>query len=109
MKSLSLEPGHEYIIKLDPYGQLSTEDFKAMLLEKRNCRLDYEIFENATHPVYTKANCKFDCYINSAFKTCKCVPWDFVNRIQGAEECDIFGRTCFFNMIESLAHGTMRN
>ena len=69
-------------------------------------RLDHEIFDNSTHPIYTKANCIFDCKVNLAFTTCKCIPWDFVNNIQGAEECDIFGRTCFFNMIETLSHGS---
>ena len=33
MKSLSLQPGYEYVIELDPYGQLSTEDFKSMPLD----------------------------------------------------------------------------
>ena len=109
MKSISLQPGYEYAIELDPYGQLSTEDFKAMPLENRKCRLDHEIFDNSTHSIYTKANCIYDCHVNLAFTTCKCVPWDFVNVIKGATECDIFGRTCFFNMIETLAHGSDQN
>ena len=106
LKSMSLEPGFEYIIELDPYGQLSSNDFKSMALDKRQCQLDNEIFDNSTHQIYTKANCIFDCHVNMAFETCKCVPWDFVNKIESTEECDIFGRTCFFNMIESLAHGS---
>ena len=109
MKSMSLEPGFEYIIELDPNGQLSTDDFKSMSLEKRQCRLDHEIFVNSTHPIYTKANCEFDCYVNLAFETCKCVPWDFVNTIQEATECDFFGRSCFFNMIETLTHESYQN
>ena len=80
-----------------------------MSLVKRNCRLDHEIFENSTHPIYTKDNCKYDCHVNLGFQTCKCVPWDFVNKIQGATECDIFGRTCFFNMLETLAHRSDQN
>ena len=104
IKSLSLQPGHEYVIELDPYGQLSTEDFKAMPLNNRKCRLDNELIDNSTHQIYSKANCIFDCHVNMAFETCKCVPWDFVNKIKGATECDIFGRTCFFNMVEILAH-----
>ena len=106
MKSISLQPGYEYEIELDPYGQLSTEDFKAMPLDNRKCRLDHEIFDNSSHPMYTKANCIFDCHVNMAFETCKCVPWDFVNKIKGVIECDIFGRTCFFNIFEILAHGS---
>ena len=109
MKSKSLQSGYEYEYELDPYGKLSTEDFKAMSLDNRNCRLDHEIFQKSTHSIYTKANCKYDCHVNLAFETCKCVPWDFVNKIQGGKECDIFGRTCFFNVLETLAHGFDQN
>ena len=67
------------------------------------------MLEHQTHPIYSKANCKFDCYVNLAFQECKCVPWDLVNKIQNAGECDIFGRVCFFGMIENLAHGSDQN
>ena len=67
------------------------------------------MFDNSTHPIYKKANCIYDCHVKISFETCKCVPWDFVNIIKGATECDIFGRTCFFNMIETLAHGSDQN
>ena len=109
MKSISLQPGYEYLIELEPFGQLSTDDFKAMSLNNRQCHLDHEIFENSTHPIYTKANCRFDCHVDIAYRTCKCVPWDFVNKLQNAVECDIFGRTCFFNMIETLSHSSDQN
>ena len=108
-RSITLKPGNEYEIELEPYGQYTTEDFKAMALEKRKCRLDHEIFDNSTHPIYTKANCKFDCHVNLAYHTCKCIPWDFVNKHEDATECDVFGRTCFFNMIETLTHGSDQN
>ena len=109
MKSISLEPGHEYVINLDPYGQISTEDFKSMSLEKRQCQLESEVFEHSTHPIYTKGNCKFDCHVDLAYDTCKCIPWDFVSKYQDAAECDIFGRTCFFNMVEMLTHESNLN
>ena len=105
-KSITLKPGHEYIIELDPYGQMSTDDFKTMSLEQRQCRLDKEVLDDSTHPIYTSANCRYDCYVKLAFETCNCTPWDFVNKVDEAKECDIFGRTCFFNMIETLTHGS---
>ena len=108
-KSITLKPGHEYIIELDPYGQMSTDDFKTMSLEQRQCRLYKEVLDDFTHPIYTSTNCRYDCYVKMAFDNCKCIPWDFVNKINGAEECDIFGRTCFFNMIETLTHGSGHN
>ena len=108
-KSITLKPGHEYIIELDPYGQMSTDDFKSMSIEKRQCRLDQEVFDDSTHPIYTSSNCKYDCYVKFAVETCKCIPWDFVNKVDGSIECDTFGRSCFFNMIETLTHGSEHN
>ena len=105
-RSISLKPGNEYTITLEPYGQTSTEDFKAMPIDTRKCRLGHEVFENATHSYYTYANCKYDCHVNLAFEMCKCVPWDFVNKMMDAKECDIFGRTCFFTSMESFTQGS---
>ena len=105
-RSITLKPGHEYAIELEPYGQTSSDDFKAMSFEKRKCKLAIETNMKSTHPTYTYDNCKFDCYVKLAYKTCRCVGWDFVNKIDGAKECDLFGRTCFSNMIESLTHSS---
>ena len=103
-RSISLKPGHEYKIELYPYGQVTTDDFKAMSIDKRGCRLGHKTLSNATHPIYTRDNCIYDCLVLEVYKTCRCAPWDFMNNIKDAEECDIFGRTCFFNMIERLTH-----
>ena len=108
-RSISLKPGHEYNIELHPYGQVTTQDFKELSQEKRGCRLRHETLPNATHPIYTRDNCIYDCLVHEAFQTCKCIPWDFSNNINGAEECDIFGRTCFFNMIERLTHSQVKS
>ena len=109
LQSISLKPGHEYNIELHPYGQMSTGSFMDMSIEKRQCRLMHETFGDATHPIYTKANCLYDCYVKQAYQTCHCIPWDFVNKVSEAEECDIFGRTCFFNRFENLTHTGDRN
>ena len=34
---------------------------------------------------------------------CKCTPWDFESTGKMSPECDIFGRTCFFNAMEKLS------
>ena len=103
-RSISLKPGNEYVILLYPYGQLSTEGVKDISLEKRQCRLTHEAFKGSSHPTYTKDGCLCDCRVQKAFNTCKCVPWDFANGIKERKECDVFGRTCFFNRIENLTH-----
>ena len=107
--SISLKPGHEYEIKLDPYGRISTTDFDELPFEKQQCKLSHEIHSTATHPNYTFTNCKFDCYVNLAFETCKCIPWGFVNKHENAPDCEIFGRTCFYNMIGALTHRSDQN
>ena len=103
-RSISLKPGHEYVIELYPYGQMLTEDVQSMSIDKRKCRMNHESFKGASHPIYTKDNCLYDCRIQKAFENCHCLPWDFVNKINGSKECDIFGRTCFFNKMENLTH-----
>ena len=103
-RSISLQPGYEYVIELYPYGQFSTDDFKDMGMDKRGCRLIHEFLEEATHPIYTKDNCLYDCHVHQAYKKCQCVPWDFVKKIRNFKECDVFGRTCFHNMMENVTH-----
>ena len=105
-RSITLKPGFEYKIELYPVGQITTADFDNMSKEKRGCRLKHETHEKATHSIYTKANCIYDCHVQMAYETCKCVPWDFTNKIANAKECDIFGRTCFFNKIAAMTHGS---
>ena len=109
LRSISLKPGYEYLIELQPYGQVSSEDFKEMSLKKRKCRLMHETIAGATHPIYTRRNCLYDCHIQKAFETCFCVPWDFTKNVKHAKECDIFGRTCFFNKIANLTHTMERD
>ena len=103
-RSITLIPGNEYVLEINPYGQISNEDVKGMSYTNRQCRLSHETFENASHPIYTKDNCLYDCFVLNAYSVCQCIPWDFTNKIKNVEECDIFGRTCFFNMIEDLQH-----
>ena len=103
-RSITLKPGHEYVIELYPYGQVSANGIIDVPLEKRQCRMNHETFEDSSHPIYTKDNCLYDCHVKKAYQVCKCVPWDFANKIMEGKECDIFGRTCFFNKIENLTH-----
>ena len=103
LKSISLLPGNEYLIELKPYGQRSTADFQKLPIEQRRCRLDTETLQGSTYKIYSKQNCIYDCFVTKAYEDCKCIPWDFVTNIN-ATECDIFGRTCFFTVMEQLTH-----
>ena len=48
--------------------------------------------------------CRYECYIKKTYEHCKCIPWDYIHNIENAKECDIFGRTCFFNVYDNLVH-----
>ena len=50
--------------------------------------------------MYTKNNCKYECHVELAHEKCHCIPWDFVHNTE-AEECDVFGRMCFYDSISN--------
>ena len=106
-KSIMLSPGNEYVINLAPHGQVSELDFKDLTLEQRKCRLSHETFESSTSSIYSKQNCKYDCYVSLAIETCGCIPWDFGSKIENVEACDVFGRTCFFDKMATLGHDSV--
>ena len=39
-----------------------------------------------------------------ATEICKCIPWDFIQKSK-VNECDVFGRTCFYNTMKNLTKG----
>ena len=40
---ITLEPNHEYSIRVTPYGMESSEEFKDLTKEQRNCKLENEV------------------------------------------------------------------
>ena len=101
--SLKLEANHEYFIDVTPTGQISTKDFKSLNLNQRKCHLVNEVSRSSQFKIYTKNNCKYECYVMLAKEACKCIPWDFEINGEMSPECDIFGRTCFFKTMEQMA------
>ena len=97
----SFEPGYEYYLDIHPYGQISTEEFKSMNKETRQCNLDSEVNDSGIFKIYSQTNCRYECHVKIAIKSCGCKPWDFIDKTE-VRECDVFGRTCFFNTFESL-------
>ena len=101
MDSLTLKKGHEYFIEVTPSGQKVSADFKSLNYEDRNCVLSNELPENSTLKKYSMHNCKYECRVNIAKEKCDCIPWDFpLKSINDTMECDVFGRTCFMNVME---------
>ena len=106
LRSVSLKPGHEYIIEIIPVGQRSTEGFRNLPKNKRKCQLDYELNKNSIFKIYSKSNCMYECEIEKAYEVCECIPWDFFHQLKSngsAQECDVFGRTCFHNVMNAFA------
>ena len=98
---IELEAGNEYYVEVYPIGQVSNEDFKAMNYEQRKCKLEDEVDDRSIFKKYTESNCKYECHVEIARETCGCVPWEYLHKT-AAEECDVFGRTCFFKKMEHL-------
>ena len=99
---LTLKANTEYIIEVSPTGQISTESFKGLDLHQRNCYLEEEVKQDSFFKTYTKNNCHYECLTKLAGGKCGCIPWDFLHNID-AKECDVFGRTCFYQSIKKLA------
>ena len=98
---LTLETEHEYYIKVTPYGKKSLDGLQNLEIEQRKCKLDQEIEEESIFKLYTENNCRYECVTQLAIDTCQCAPWDFMH-ISSKEECDVFGRTCFYRAMEKL-------
>ena len=105
-KPLSLESGKEYFIDILPKGQISTEEFKALSYKQRNCKLEQEFDNSGIFKIYTQMNCKYQCRVEMAADHCGCLPWDFVHNVQ-YEECDPFGRTCFYNKMKQITQSAV--
>ena len=97
-----LKPGWTYEIDVIPHGVRSTENMKNLPIEDRNCLLEDEVPEGSIFKKYSQANCKYECRVALASQNCGCTPWDFMKVSGSREECDVFGRTCFFNEMKML-------
>ena len=101
--SLKLKSGMEYFVDIIPHVTKTTKAFKKMDIHNRDCKLQHEVEKNSIFKVYTQENCKYECKIKKAEAMCKCIPWDFTHKNGITPECDIFGRTCFYNAMDYLA------
>ena len=99
---LTLKVYHEYFIDITPHVVQTTDSFKEMDFQQRKCKLSNEILDGSILKKYTMKNCQYECNIEKAGAICHCIPWDFIHNTQ-AKECDLFGRTCFYNAMEKLS------
>ena len=100
-----LTPGHEYTITITPLGQRSIQSFRDLPNYRRKCKLEDELEENSIFKIYTMDNCMYECEVAKAYDFCQCIPWDFLHALKSnSSECDVFGRTCFYNVIKNVVN-----
>ena len=101
---IELIAGKEYFIDVTPTGSKVSVDFESMASENRRCLGTRDnLPKSATFKTYSKSGCKYECRIKMAQDLCHCIPWDFVDRNSSKAECDVFGRSCFFNALRNLS------
>jgi hypothetical protein len=63
-----IEAGKSYTLRMVPVVQSSTNGFKALPLEKRECRLSNEIIDGrpSIFRFYTQKSCIFECTLKTA-------------------------------------------
>ena len=104
LAALKLAAGNEYFIDVTPTGLKVSEEFESLDVEKRSCLAPHDdLPKSATFKTYSKAGCKYECHIKMAQDLCHCIPWDFVYANSNKNECDVFGRTCFFSAIRNIS------
>ena len=54
MQSLILEAGNEYFIQVYPNGVVTSENYKSLTFDHRQCKLKDEIEKSSVFKIYTK-------------------------------------------------------
>ena len=106
---LKLHRGTEYFISIDPKGQIVSQEMKDLEPMERKCYLEGEVSDSSLFKVYTENNCKYECLVSLAKERCKCIPWDFFSKERNEQECDVFGRSCFYDALANLTQAPENN
>ena len=103
-ESIVLKRGHEYFIDVVPVGKRSSDLVKNLDVQDRKCHIEDEVQENSMFKRYSESNCKYECRVDLARQRCQCIPWEYMRQSQFSleHECDVFGRTCFFEEMKNL-------
>ena len=109
-ESMLLKRGWEYFINIYPVGSRSSDKFKSLNVEDRQCLNENEVPEDSMFKKYSEKNCKYECHLAMTRDICRCTPWDFVQKRESfKEECDVFGRTCFFDTMKNLSESATKH
>ena len=109
---IPIKPGHQIYVKVLPRVVDTTEEFEALTLSQRNCRMPFETDGFIFLTNYTRAACELECASKLAVRTCKCAPWYYPNNQTTYEQefnfhvplCDMFGGHCFDTILNDEAN-----
>ena len=102
-RPFTLIRGNEYTFEVGIDGRIITQNFRELPIDRRKCKLPNEVADNFWFKHYSKRQCKYQCRTILAFNACGCIPWD-IFRVGSYPKCDIFGRTCFRNVMENITN-----
>ena len=92
---IKIKPGFLISIKIWPGLKIIKENFEALPLSHRKCKMPYEKSKFKFMKKYSKVNCEFECAAKKAIKHCQCLPWFYPNNFTEIPICDMFGAKCF--------------
>lgn len=92
---IKIMPGQKTIINVIPRLVRTSEDFNALKLKQRNCKLSEETEGQQFLTKYSRIGCETECAIQKAMSTCKCIPWHYPNDFKKLPLCEMFGGYCF--------------
>ena len=96
---INLLPGHHLAIKVDAQMKSISDALKDSEINVRGCKLPHENTGFSFLQNYTKIGCEVECAIRLAMDSCKCLPWFYKTDFEKIKTCDMFGSTCFDNMM----------
>ena len=103
--AINIAPGYHVQVGIDIQEHATTNSFKELDLETRECReLNEQPDPDSYFKIYTQKTCRFECQLRYSRRQCGCVPWNYPQNGADTESiCYGLAHICF---LEAL-HDTM--
>ena len=98
---IHLEPGLHTIISVTPQLVETSDNFVALEMWSRKCKMSYETRGMNLVKNYSRTGCEFECAFDKAVELCRCTPWYYANNFTNTSICDMFGGYCFDKVMSS--------
>ena len=100
---IEIRPGAHTTFRVLPEIVDISDELKNFDEKTRKCKLPGETEGFMFLRNYTKSGCEFETAANYALKVCKCLPWYYPNNFTGIPICEIFGATCFDEIMSNTS------